>query len=131
MGAPGKAFVVSFSANEAVGRSSASSVRFIREGFGTSTGVNARLAVPTRNPAGSAACVSSQARCASAEANTREVLGMGPSLPEGRRLRQTRSRSAGGAALDGQRAESDSVCEAAHAASVLGDSCPCSSIAAT
>ena len=61
-GAPGKALRVNLAANAGVGRSSAMSVTFMRDGFGTSTGTNSRDAVPTRKPAGSPAWDSSQAR---------------------------------------------------------------------
>ena len=76
MGAPGKALRVSLSANAGVGRSSATSVSAMRDGFGTSTGVNSSRAVPTRKPAGSAACVASQARCSAGPAKVSEVEAM-------------------------------------------------------
>ena len=75
-GAPGKALRVNFAAKEGVGRSSATSVSFIRPGFGTSTGTNSKLVVPMRKPSGSADCASSQARCSARLAKVSEVDGM-------------------------------------------------------
>ena len=57
------------------------SVSVICDGFGTSTGTNEKRVVPTRNPAGSAACVSSQARCSAEEEKASAVLGMVASSP--------------------------------------------------
>jgi hypothetical protein len=50
-------------------------VSVILAGFGASRGVNSKRVVPTRKPAGSAACAASHARCASREENVRVVLG--------------------------------------------------------
>ena len=66
---------VNIAAKSAVGRSSASSVSVIFAGFGASRGVKSKRVVPTRKPAGRAACVASHARCWSREEKAREVLG--------------------------------------------------------
>ena len=49
-------------------------VSVISAGLGASAGVKAKRAAPTRKPAGSAACVASQARCTVREENTWAVL---------------------------------------------------------
>ena len=76
-GAPGKALRVKTAAKFGVGRSSAMRVSVIFAGLGASRGVKSNRAVPTRKPAGSAACAASHAWWASREANVREVLGTG------------------------------------------------------
>jgi hypothetical protein len=74
-GAPGNAFFVNIAAKSAVGFSSATSVSVIFAGFGASRGVKSKRVVPTRKPAGSAACVASHARCSERFAKTSWVLG--------------------------------------------------------
>ncbi len=62
------------------------SVSVIFAGFGASLGMKSNRVVPTRKPAGSAACAASQARCALRSLNVRFVLG-------------TRNQCAGGATV--------------------------------
>src|SRR6185436_5157815 len=73
-GAPGKALRVKTAAKSVVGRSSASNVRVMRAGLATSKGVKANEVVATRKPAGSGACVASQARCSACDAKVSLVL---------------------------------------------------------
>src|SRR5882724_7224310 len=75
IGAPGNAFFVNTAAKSAVGLSSAMSVSVIFAGFGASFGTKSKRELPTRKPAGSAACVASHARCALRSGNERFVLG--------------------------------------------------------
>ena len=53
----------------------------MRAGFGASTGTNSSEAAPTRKPAGSPACDSSQARWAARSAKVKGVLDMAPFSP--------------------------------------------------
>jgi len=75
IGAPGNAFFVNMRAKCGVARSSAISVSVIFAGFGASRGVKSKRVVPTRNPAGSAACDASHVRWAVRSGNVRFVLG--------------------------------------------------------
>ena len=75
-GAPGNAFFVNTAAKSGVGRSSAMSVSVILAGLGASAGVKSKREAPTRNPAGSADCVASHARCAVRSAKVVCVLDM-------------------------------------------------------
>src|ERR1700690_253689 len=75
-GAPGNAFLVNTAAKSGEGVSSAMRVSVIVAGFGASAGVKANLAVPTRKPAGSAACAASHARCDARSVNIICVLGI-------------------------------------------------------
>src|SRR5688500_19019922 len=79
-GAPGNALRVNIAANAEVGSSRAITVSAIFAGFGASLGMNSNRVQPTRNPAGSAACEASQARCALRSEKVRFVLGTGWTL---------------------------------------------------
>ena len=73
-GAPGMAFFVNNAAKSGEGSSRTMSVSVIFAGLGASQGVNSKRVVPTRKPAGSAACVASQARWALRSVNWSDVL---------------------------------------------------------
>ena len=75
-GAPGNAFLVKTAAKACDGLSSAIRVSVILAGFGASAGVKSNRADPTRNPAGSAECAASQARCDARSVNVNCVLGI-------------------------------------------------------